>query len=81
MANIIINEKTRKAMSVFLKSDYERTDKAFAKSAGGSALTQSKGKVVTGTKAASAASRILNDPKASKSAKSLAASALTQKKR
>jgi|TARA_R110000850_G_scaffold277075_1_gene422148 hypothetical protein len=38
-----------------------------------------KNKEVTGKKAASAASKVLRDPKSSKAAKSAAASALTQR--
>ena len=50
-----------------------------AKSAAGSALTQSKSTEVTGKKAASSAARTLRNPNASKSAKSAAGSALTQR--
>ena len=44
-----------------------------------SALTQSKSKETTSAKVASAAAKVMKDPKASKDAKSAAASALTQK--
>ena len=46
-----------------------------------SALTQAKSKETTSARAASAASKVLNDPKASKAAKTAAASALTQKRK
>ncbi|VAW79020.1 hypothetical protein MNBD_GAMMA12-349 [hydrothermal vent metagenome] len=42
-------------------------------------MARQKNSEVTGKKAASAAGRVLRDPKSSKSAKSAAASALTQR--
>ena len=51
-----------------------------AKSAAGSALSQTRANKTTSAKVARAAAKVLANPRASKAAKSVAASALSQKK-
>lgn len=63
------------------KSFSETKSSRAAKMAAASALTQSKSKEVTSAKAATAASKILGDPKVRKPEKAAAASALTQRKK
>lgn len=73
---------TPKAASAASKTLLDPRASKTAKSAAGSALSQTKApEKVTSTSAASSASKTLNNPGSSKAAKSAAGSALTQKPR